>query len=181
MNNVVNNYLNSIKINGLSKTWDNILNNCLLGSKEYNIEDFGELYEIGLEFTNKISKKEMGKYYTPEDVASILSNWLLPLKGSNICDVGCGTGNLILNYLSKLEKQEAKELINGGHIYLYDLDPLALKICKYSIAIKYGAEILEKINAIKCDFLNKGIKLPEDSKAKMAIKDIVGKLELVEA
>lgn len=45
----------------------------------------------------------MGKYYTPEDVASLLSNWLLPLDGINICDVGCGTGNLILNYLSKLK------------------------------------------------------------------------------
>ncbi len=164
MNNLINNYLNNIKINGLSKTWDNILNTSLFGAREYNVDDFGELYEIGLEFTNKISKKEMGKYYTPEDVASLLSNWLLPLEGSNVCDVGCGTGNLILNYLSKLEFDTAKELISGGHVFLYDLDPIALKICKYSIAIKYGAELLDKINDIKCDFLNKKIKLPNDSK-----------------
>lgn len=164
MKDLVNKYLNSIKKIGLSKTWDNILNDSLLGSTEYDVDDFGELYEIGLEFTNKISKKEMGKYYTPEDVASILSNWLLPLEGDNICDVGCGTGNLILNYLSKIELNEAKKLIEDGHIYLYDLDSIALKICKYSIAIKYGSELLDKINDIKCDFLNKKIKLPKNSK-----------------
>ena len=164
MNDLVSKYLSQIKKDGLSKTWDNILINSLYGSKEYNVENFGELYEIGLEYTNKISKKEMGKYYTPEDVASLLSNWLLPLDGINICDVGCGTGNLILNYLSKLKNYDAKKLIGGGHVYLYDIDSLALKICKYSIAIKYGADLLDKINDIKCDFLNKKIKLPNNSK-----------------
>lgn len=164
MNDLVSKYLSQIKKYGLSKTWDNILINSLYGSKEYDVENFGELYEIGLEYTNKISKKEMGKYYTPEDVASLLSNWLLPLDGINICDVGCGTGNLILNYLSKLKNDDAINLIGGGHVYLYDIDSLALKICKYSIAIKYGADLLDKINDIKCDFLNKKIKLPHNSK-----------------
>lgn len=164
MNDHISKYLSQIKKDGLSKTWDNILVNSLNGSNEYNVENFGELYEIGLECTNKISKKEMGKYYTPEDVASILSNWLLPLNGVNICDVGCGTGNLILNYLSKLKYNDAKKLIEDGHIYIYDVDSLALKICKYSIAIKYGSDLLDKIHDIKCDFLNKKIKLPIDSK-----------------
>lgn len=162
--NDINVYIKNVKKYGLSKTWDNILNDSLLNLGKYQVDDFGELYEIGLECTNKISKKEMGKYYTPDDVSSILSNWLIPLDGNNICDVGCGTGNLILNYLSKLEFKDAKNLIKNGHIYLYDIDAIALKICKYSIAIKYGAELLDKINDIKCDFLNKKITLPSDCK-----------------
>lgn len=164
MNQLIDTYLSNIDKKGLEKTWSKILKDSLNGSSNYDVNDFGELYEIGLEHTNKISKKEMGKYYTPEDVANILSNWLLPLAGKNICDVGCGTGNLILNYLDKLEPEKRLSLINNKNIYLYDMDPLALKICKYSIAIKYGSSLLNKINTVKGDFLDKKIKLPKNSK-----------------
>ena len=105
------------------------------------VDNYGEMYEIGLEYENKINKKERGKYYTPKDVATIMCKWLIPLDGENICDVGCGTGNLILNYLDLIGKDNAYELLKRGKVYLYDIDDIALEICKYTIAIKYGKEI----------------------------------------
>src|SRR5690554_3644478 len=55
----------------LSGTWNMIIKEL----KEHTVEslnktflkfdDIGELYEIGLAHTNKIEKKELGKYYTP--------------------------------------------------------------------------------------------------------------------
>ena len=82
----------------------------------------------------------------------------------NICDVGCGVGNLILAYLDIIGAEDAIKLINDGKIYLYDIDEVALKISKYSIAIKYGKEYLKKIHIKNCDFLNKKIRLPKNSK-----------------
>ena len=41
----------------------------------------------------------MGKYYTPIDVAEVMAKFLLDLPGDNICDLCCGTGNLILSVL----------------------------------------------------------------------------------
>lgn len=160
-------YINDIDKKGLKKTWHTILSKTLnntFKSDIFTIENYGELYEIGLEHVNKISKKEMGKYYTPRDVADIMSNWLKPLKGKNVCDIGCGVGNLILSYLDIIGKQEAIDLIRNGKIYLYDLDDVALQICKYSIAIKYGKDYLKKIHVKKCDFLNKNVRLPRNSK-----------------
>ena len=160
-------YLTDIDKKGLKKTWHSILSNTLNGKFESDIfmpDNYGELYEIGLEHENKISKKEMGKYYTPKDVALLMSRWLEPLEGKNICDVGCGAGNLILAYLELIGKERAYSLINNGNVYLYDMDEIALEICKYTIAIKYGKELLKKINCKHCDFLNKKIKLPKDSK-----------------
>lgn len=160
-------YIANIDKIGLSSTWHSILSETLnnkFDSDIFTIENYGELYEIGLEHVNKISKKEMGKYYTPRDVSDVMSNWLKPLKGENVCDVGCGTGNLILSYLDIIGKEEAIELISGGKIYLYDLDEVALEICKYSIAIKYGKEYLKKIHTKHCDFLDKNIRLPRKSK-----------------
>lgn len=161
------NYLNDIDKNGLKKTWHSILSNTLNQKFESDLfkpDNYGELYEIGLEHVNKISKKEMGKYYTPKDVALLMSKWLEPLSGQNVCDVGCGAGNLILSYLELIGNEKAYSLINNGNLYLYDLDEVALEICKYTIAIKYGKELLKKINAKHCDFLSKKIKLPKDSK-----------------
>lgn len=162
----IEDYIIDIDKKGLKKTWHSILSKTLnnnFSSDIFIIENYGELYEIGLEHVNKISKKEMGKYYTPRDVADIMSNWLKSLKGENICDVGCGTGNLILSYLDIIGKKEALELISNGKIYLFDFDEIALEICKYSIAIKYGKEYLKKIHSKYCDFLNKNVKLPKNS------------------
>lgn len=163
----IDDYIIDIDKNGLKKTWHTILSKTLNNNFEsdvFTMENYGELYEIGLEHVNKISKKEMGKYYTPRDVADIMSNWLKPLKGENVCDVGCGAGNLILSYLDIIGKQEAINLISNGRIYLFDLDDIALEICKYSIAIKYGKEYLKKIHTKHCDFLSKNVKVPKNSK-----------------
>lgn len=163
----IDNYMFDIDKYGLKKTWHTILSKTLTNTFDsdiFNVNNYGKLYEIGLEHVNKTSKKKMGKYYTPRDVSDIMSNWLKPLKGDNVCDVGCGVGNIILSYLDNLDESDAIKLISSGNIYLYDLDDIALKICKYSIAIKYGKKYLRKINAKHCDFLDKDVKLPKNSK-----------------
>ena len=91
------------KKNGLSNTWDSI---CQFVIDNRNnipeflaIKNFGELYEIGLAIQDKIAKKKSGQYYTPDDVALVMSEWLKECDGEAGCDVACGTGKLILTYL----------------------------------------------------------------------------------
>ena len=96
-------YIQDIKKNGLKYTWDKICQFVIENIDNIpdfiQIKNFGELYEIGLAIQNKNTKKKNGQYYTPEDVALIMSQWLVKCKGENICDVACGTGKLILTYL----------------------------------------------------------------------------------
>ena len=151
---------------GLHATWNNIINYCMKNGNHpfFNINNFGELYEDGLAYVDKSHKKENGQYYTPKDVCNLMSLWLKDGKGTNVCDVGCGVGNLILSYLELIGYDEARRLIKNGNIYIYDLDMLALEIAKYSIAMKYGEDLLPYINAINLDFLDKSTKLPKDCK-----------------
>jgi len=93
-----------------------------------------------------------------------MSSFLLELKGENICDVGCGTGRLILSYLDLIGPEQSRKLINDGHLFLYDLDNIALEICKTAILIKYGLDLEPYINVICGDFLDKNIKLPKNCK-----------------
>lgn len=169
-------YIYDVEHLGLEKTWDYICQfvldcNCNTISqfeshnKNFlNINNFGELYEIGLATQDKVLKKKSGQYYTPDDVASVMSQWLFESDGEAVCDVACGTGKLILTYLDLIGYESARQLISSGNLYLYDFDNVALKICITTIAIKYGLDIADSINDIFCDFLDRSIKLPDNCK-----------------
>lgn len=160
-------YVDDLTKIGLEKTWDYICEYILkYGENEcfLNISNFGEMYEIGLAVQDKIQKKKSGQYYTPDDVALVMANWLDKCEGENVCDVACGTGKLILTYLDIIGFDRAKNLIDNGHLYLYDFDHVALKICKTAIIMKYGINKPELIHDIYCDFLDRNVVLPENSK-----------------
>ena len=132
-------YLDSIDRIGLDGTWLAIIRQFEGRDSSHvdgvvSISNFGELYEIGLAHVNKESKKELGKYYTPEDVATLMAKWLDKLPGENVCDVCCGVGNLILAYLKHIGKERARELIRSGKLWLYDKDDLALTTSRFGFA-----------------------------------------------
>ena len=158
-------YVKDINTYGLDVTWENIIEKIKSPTDEFGIisvKNFGQLYEIGLAHIDKENKKEQGQYFTPHDVAILLSKYLEKIDGENVCDVCCGTGSLILSYFEVIGEEKTKKLIKNKKIYLYDKDPLALNICKFTIGILYGNE--ENLNCICGDFLDKSITLPENCK-----------------
>lgn len=160
-------YKEDVLQNGLKQTWNKInyyvLNN-EINNKFLSWNNFAELYEIGLALQDKQAKKDSGQYYTPDDVALVMANWFNIQKGANICDVACGTGKLILTYLDLIGKENAIDMIRNGRLFLYDLDDVALSICKTILLLKYGKDLEPFIHAIHCDFLSKSIVLPKNSK-----------------
>jgi len=168
-NYTVDAYKNDLDTLGLKKTWRDILSYRESHPDESVVDilktcNFGELYEIGLAYVNKTSKKEMGKYFTPEDVASLMSEYFDGLQGHNVCDVCCGVGNLTLSYLAFIGKDRARKLILSDSLYLYDIDEVAMNICKHSIAFIYGGDCLSHIHCVEGDFLSRKVTLPPDCK-----------------
>lgn len=159
-------YLSDVRTCGLSFVWDKVLEHIFnFGESELlSPRNFGMLYEMGLAEQDKNKKKECGQYFTPEDVSGLMSRWLKDLDGVNVCDVGCGTGNLILSYLKEIGRAEAENLLKNKRVYLYDSDETALKIARYSVALIYGKKYLNNINIICGDFLDKSIALPNNAK-----------------
>lgn len=163
----LDNYIKDIETDGLEDTWANICEYVLTYGENtgfLSVKNFGEMYETGLAIQDKQQKKENGQYFTPDDVAIIMSEWFDSLEGENLCDVGCGTGKLILTYLDYIGKEKALKLLNEGKLYLYDIDKVALKICKTALLLKYGKELKDKIHDIAGDFLSSKIKLPQNCK-----------------
>ena len=103
----VTKYQNDINQIGLKQTWQNIIHYVLNNETKNEFlhwNNFAELYEIGLALQDKQAKKESGQYYTPDDVALVMSDWFNSQVGDNICDVACGTGKLSLTYLDLIGK-----------------------------------------------------------------------------
>ena len=167
-NMTIDEYLKSIDDVGLDQTWLEMVKKCQntpeIKDGVLSVSNFGELYEIGLAHVNKESKKSLGKYFTPEDVATLMAKWLCNLSGENICDVCCGVGNLVLAYLKHIGRDKARELIKSGSLWLYDKDELALWICVNTIGILYGDDIVGYIHSCPGDFLDSEVRLPENSK-----------------
>lgn len=155
----INDYKNNIDTYGFNTVWKNIMFN-----KELDEELISELYEIGLAHINKDEKRQSGQYFTNMDVAKVMAKWFVLLDGENICDVCCGTGNLILSFFDIIGETKSKELIYNKQIYLYDKDAIAMFICRKNIENRYGLELANKVNYIVCDFLNQDIHLPPNSK-----------------
>jgi len=164
----LNQYIKDVEKDGLEKTWSFICQYVIekQGSTNVflNVDNFGEMYEIGLAVQDKILKKKSGQYYTPDDVALVMSQWLDNCEGDAVCDVACGTGKLILTYLKLIGFERARDLISKGLLYLYDFDKVAIKICHTILSVKYGFDICKSINVVYCDFLDRNVILPENCK-----------------
>lgn len=172
-------YYSDINNNGIEDTWNNICNyiltndDSIISNEIFCLDNLGELYEIGLEVSNKNLKKSRGKYFTPADVANLMSEFLIHYYFNlsdyekieyNICDVACGTGNLILAVLKNIGEVEVINLLTNNKIYLYDNDKIALKICETIILTKYKKyKNSIKLNIICNDFLDRKINLPNNS------------------
>ena len=142
-------------------------------SSIFDFDNIGELYEIGLECDNQISKKELGQYYTPKDASHFMAQKTVSLfneKTDCLADVCCGTGNLIIEVLSILGEKRTRNIIRNGKLFLYDLDKTAMRLAVMKIAIMFIEEgdkqtyskIGSLINLSVGNFLESSITLPEN-------------------
>lgn len=141
--------------------------NLLFSNKNIN-----ELYEISLAESNKIDKKNLGKYFTPKDVAEFMSNLLLiNYSDENIVDVAAGTGNLIMSFLEKISVNNVRNLLMDNKIHLLDIDRTALEIAKIMILAEFTplkdsdfySTVYQNMNIHNSDFLDANTKLPLNS------------------
>lgn len=149
-----------LKSFGLRTTWEALIYNLshnenftpheeikenLLKNKSYY--EISDLYEEALAFVNKINKKKNGQYYTPQDVSAFLAKQSDLFNDGVWCDPCCGIGNISYELL-KLKPQLLDTM------YFYDIDSMALKICRFLFSFFFGKKYEELVNFKNINFLN---------------------------
>jgi predicted RNA methylase len=161
-NKYLDTYKNLLGKDGLGVTWDNILSDLAIldistfESQYFPLGEIGDYYELGLAETNKIAKKDLGKYYTPLDVSALMADALIndyenTILEYSIVDIGCGCGNLVDAVLKRSN--------NFKNVYLYDLDPIAMKIAVSRIKKLYNVDPIIVVG----DFLSNQTLLPKEN------------------
>ena len=160
-------YVADVEHFSLDDIWDAILDYVMhYGETDFlKVDLFGDLYELGLSIKDKESKKKNGVYYTPKDVSDLMAEYYVEqmVKGANLCDVCAGTGNLIISVLEQFTSRQRKRFLEGGRVFLYDMDPLALKIAAHRIGYLFGYHYMKNLNIIVGDFLDQTVLLPKKS------------------
>lgn len=163
--NIFEKYTNEIDVFGLDTAWQRIM----AGNDSYSVAIFdhaGEMYEYGLAHANKSAKKELGKYYTPQDAAHFMSELLITrIEKSNI---GCteyhepcvGVGDLLMELLSVMESHgmDVRGII-ANHLHISDIDGTALAIAAERVRRAYGAS---PASVEQMDFLLDGKNIGEN-------------------
>ncbi len=163
-------YCADVDADGLETTWNRIIRHVLdHGETDFlTVENFGPLYEAGLARVNPSAKRRRGQFYTPPDVARVMAEWFDRVVSASpceaVCDVACGTGNLILAYLGFIGRERATALLASGRVHLYDSDALALAVCVASLLARYGRSLQPCVNAHHVDFMASDVALPPHAK-----------------
>ena len=162
---IVDNYHLDIDKYGFSKVWEKYLfiiknDSQKFINRYFPLEFIGFMYENGYLYSQTGDNKLPQSQFTPSDVSRIVAELIADSDIKTISDVCCGNGNLIISILSEVKKIDIQLLNNlNDKIYLYDIDPLALKVAAARIKSLFSLNIPEK-NLLLGDFLSEDIKLP---------------------
>ena len=145
MNQYISKYEHEINTYGLYSTWKKILSNDAADYSIYMLDNVSEMYEYGLAYADKKSKKSLGKYYTPVDAGRFMAQQLLTSMHDakyleyEYYEPCVGVGDLLLALLDEMSKQNINmtEII-GKHLHISDIDKTALMIAKERIKHRYG-------------------------------------------
>lgn len=75
------------------------------------------------EFLGAQTRKSLGIFLTPDDVARMMVEFMAPRRGDRVCDPACGTGTFLVEVLKRWQKQGADSLEPGKtQVAVYGVD-----------------------------------------------------------
>jgi len=91
-------------------------------------QELGSFYEQMLRAEDSAQKKSQGIFYTPQGIAKILCEKArVTERTASIIDPACGTGSILL---------EVAQVVRPEAIFGMDIDPIAVWIARFSLAIE---------------------------------------------
>jgi type I restriction enzyme M protein len=113
-----------------------ILGKYRLGLKDVEPDIIGMAYEYLLRKFAEGSGQSAGEFYTPREVAILMSYILDPESGQEIYDPCCGSGGLLIKcYLRFVEKYDAKPSIEPLKFYGQEILPSTFAMAKMNAFI----------------------------------------------
>jgi type I restriction-modification system DNA methylase subunit len=152
--------------------------------KNVNRDILGKLYE---KYLPKDERKELGEFYTPEEVIDYILDSIGycskdEIEGKNILDPACGSGGFLVRATNRLIERykekglKSKEIINNvaTHVYGFDINPFACHIAEMNLLFQVidlyqeakeedQTFVLPRFNIYQSDSLEKPLEMSKGS------------------
>ena len=116
-----------------------------------SVGEIGVLYEYSLAYVNPESRKESGQYFTPDDIAQLMTNYAADFEDGVWIDPCSGVGNLSYWLIHKADNPE--EFLSNN-LLITDRDKLALQIARTIFTLSFQKDNTNLFFDIKDKFIN---------------------------
>lgn len=104
-----------------------------LGHAHVSDDLFGNAYEYLIRNFASKAGKSSGEFYTPKEVAYLMSEIVEPQPGNHICDWAAGSAGLLLQCRSYIERHHGKKACDRLFFYMQESNPSTANIARINM------------------------------------------------
>jgi len=120
---------------------------------------FGNAYEyLILNFASKAGKSS-GEFYTPKEVAFLMSEIVEPQPGNHICDWAAGSASLLLQCRAYIERHYGKQQTDRLFFYMQESNPSTANIARINMflhGLRSFQQALPASDSLRAPFFREG-------------------------
>lgn len=120
---------------------------------------FGNAYEyLILNFASKAGKSS-GEFYTPKEVAFLMSEIVEPQPGNHICDWAAGSASLLLQCRAYIERHFGKQQTDRLFFYMQESNPSTANIARINMflhGLRSFQQALPATDSLRAPFFREG-------------------------
>jgi type I restriction enzyme M protein len=120
---------------------------------------FGNAYEyLILNFASKAGKSS-GEFYTPKEVAFLMSEIVEPQPGNHICDWAAGSASLLLQCRAYIERHCGKQQTDRLFFYMQESNPSTANIARINMflhGLRSFQQALPATDSLRAPFFREG-------------------------
>lgn len=120
---------------------------------------FGNAYEyLILNFASKAGKSS-GEFYTPKEVAFLMSEIVEPQPGNHICDWAAGSASLLLQCRAYIERHYGKQQTDRLFFYMQESNPSTANIARINMflhGLRSFQQALPAADSLRAPFFREG-------------------------
>lgn len=94
---------------------------------------FGNAYEYLIRTFASKAGKSSGEFYTPKEVAYLMSEIVEPLPGHHICDWAAGSAGLLLQCRNYVERHHGKQACDRVFFYMQESNPSTANVARINM------------------------------------------------